>query len=100
MKHNGLNMVRLAFQRSKFSGLHYVYLLLSSSFLALSAKCTIFFVVHSDYQYLESILLLIRKTNNPNTTYPIKTSIITMNCPIEDIGCISPYPSVVNVTIL
>jgi len=42
---NGLNMVRLAFQRSKFSGLHYVYLLLSSLVLALSAKCTIFFVV-------------------------------------------------------
>jgi len=44
MPHNVLNMVRLAFQRSKFSVYYYVYLLLSSLFLALSAKCTIFFV--------------------------------------------------------
>ena len=38
-------MVRLAFQRSNLSIYYYVYLLLSSSFLALSAKCTIFVVV-------------------------------------------------------
>ena len=38
------NMVRLAFQRSNFSAYYYVYLLLSSSILVLSAKCTIFFV--------------------------------------------------------
>jgi len=44
MLHNGLNMVRLAFQRSIFSIYNYVYLLLLSSYLALSAKCTIFFV--------------------------------------------------------
>ena len=41
---NGLNMVRLAFQRSKLSIHHDVYLLLSASLLALSAKCTIFCV--------------------------------------------------------
>ena len=38
---NGLNMVRLAFQRSNLSVYYYVYLLLSSSLLALFAKCTI-----------------------------------------------------------
>ena len=37
-------MVRLAFHRSYLSIYYYVYLLLPSSFLALSAKCTIFFV--------------------------------------------------------
>jgi hypothetical protein len=45
LAYNGLNMVRLAFQYSKLSIYYYVYLYLSSSFLALSAKCTIFFVV-------------------------------------------------------
>ena len=40
----GWNMVRLAFQRSNFSIYYYVCLFLLSSFLALSAKCTIFFV--------------------------------------------------------
>jgi hypothetical protein len=39
-------MVRLAFQRTNLSIYHYVSLLLSTSFLALSAKCTIFFVSH------------------------------------------------------
>jgi hypothetical protein len=34
---NGLNMVRLAFQRSNLSNYYCVYLLLSSSYLALSA---------------------------------------------------------------
>ena len=57
---NGLNMVRLAFQRSNFSILHYIYLLLSSLFLALSAKCTIFFVgkCYSITIFLISKLLL------------------------------------------
>jgi len=41
---NGLNMVRLAFQHSNFSIYYYVSLSLSSSYLALSAKCPIFFV--------------------------------------------------------
>jgi hypothetical protein len=43
--YNDLNMVCLAFQHSNFSIYYYVDLLLSYSFLALSAKCTIFFVV-------------------------------------------------------
>ena len=44
MVYNGLNMVRLAFWNASFSSYDYFYLLLSSSYLALSAKCTIFFV--------------------------------------------------------
>jgi hypothetical protein len=42
---HGLNMVRLAFQCSNFSNYYYVSLLLSSSILVLSAKCTIFIVI-------------------------------------------------------
>jgi hypothetical protein len=44
-------MVRLAFQRSYLSIYNYVSLLLSSSILELSAKCTIFFVVWRYYSF-------------------------------------------------
>ena len=55
---NDLNMVRLAFQRSKISGLHYVYLTLSSLCLAQYAICSIFFnspvinTIQSTYEHI------------------------------------------------
>ncbi|WP_297708045.1 hypothetical protein, partial [uncultured Eudoraea sp.] len=44
IRHNDLNMVRLPFQRTNSSIYQYVYLLLASSILSLSAKCPIFYV--------------------------------------------------------
>jgi hypothetical protein len=64
MKHNGLNMVRLAFQRSKFSIYCYFYLLLSSLILALSAKCTIFFVTGRNY-YSTNFLNVFSNSDSP-----------------------------------
>ena len=55
IKANGLNMVRLAFWNASFSTYYKSYLLLSSSILALSAKCTIFFVVNSFYSIIHFI---------------------------------------------
>ncbi len=49
--YNGLNMVRLAFQHSNLPIYYYIYLLISSSILALSAKCTIFFVGNRFHSY-------------------------------------------------
>ena len=46
---NVLNMVRLAFQRSNLSIYYNAYLFLPYSFIALSAKCTIFVVSYLYY---------------------------------------------------
>ena len=71
MKSNGLDMVRLAFQRSNFSIYYYLYLFLSSSLLAPSAKCAIFFVRQRFY-YSSSFLseiLITAKTRIHNYWY-------------------------------
>ncbi|RAJ24528.1 hypothetical protein LX77_02082 [Gelidibacter algens] len=90
---NDLNMVRLAFQRSKFSVYYFVYLLLSSSYLALSAKCTIFFVSLSNFYFLIYLLnsefsisfssfsfpSLVSVNKNPNAGYLLKSNFLTTN---------------------
>ncbi len=68
MEANVLNMRRLAFYHSNLSIYYYVYLLLSSLILALSAKCTIFLlgnVCSSHWKYKCSIKIF--------TPIPIKT---------------------------
>ena len=90
---NGLNMVRSAFQRSKSSVYYFVYLLLSSSYLALSAKCTIFFVSLNNFYFLIYLLKsefsisfssfsfpsLVSVNKNPNAGYLLKSNFLTTN---------------------
>ena len=66
MTPNGLNMVRLAFQCSKFSIYYYVYLLLSPSYLALSAKCTIFGVTNCNLVNLKNIVQILPSNYSHN----------------------------------